>query len=129
MSVDYAHQHANGLTSEGSVTPDRLFDRNTRRRKGTIASGQGVVARGTLLGKIATSGKWVKSLSASSDGSQDPRGILLHDVDATSADIEAIIARTGDFAIQGITFGAGHTAASVDDALIDRGIFLENIVG
>lgn len=129
MSTNYAHQHAAGFTSEGSVTQDKLFERNTRRRKGTILSGQGVLVRGTLLGKITASGKWVKSLSASSDGSQDPRGILLHDVDATSADAEAIIARAGDFAIAGITFGTGHTAASVDDALIDRGIFLETIVG
>lgn len=129
MSTDYSLPHASGFNTEGTITQDKLFDRNTRRRKHTIASGAGVLARGTLLGKVTASGKWVKSLAASNDGSEEPRGILLHDVDATAADVEAIVARAGDFAIQGITFGAGHTAASVDDKLIDRGIFLENIIG
>lgn len=129
MSVDYANIHTSGFDAEGSYTPDKLFDRDTMSLKVTIASGAGALARGTLLGKITSGGKYVKSASASSDGSQAPTAILAHPVDATSADVEAIVFIKGRFAIQGMTFGTGHTAASVYDALRDLGIYLENIVG
>lgn len=129
MATDYAHQHANGFTSEGSVTPDKLYDSFDVRRKGTILSGQGVLVRGTALGKVTSSGKWVKSLSASSDGSQVIRGILLHDVDATSADVEAIIGRRGECNGAAVTLGTGHTLASIDDACLDRGIVFITVLG
>lgn len=129
MSADYLNMHASGFNSEGSYTPDKLFDREVLTLKATVKSGEGVLTRGTLLGKITSSGKYVKSLSASSDGSQVPTAILAHDVDATSADAEAIVYIKGRFAIQGMTFGTAHTASSVYDALRDVGIYLENIVG
>jgi hypothetical protein len=61
------------------------------------------------------------------DGSQDPRGVLLHDVDATAADAEGIIGRIGRATASALILGAGHTLASIDDALLDRGIILETI--
>lgn len=225
-SINYSHSHADGFTSEGSVVEDKLFDNFHVRRKVTIPSGAGALARGTLLGKItrgartavgaagspapagatitaspvattaadegvhrfrcvsagatgkwdhlspsgaklgqattgtqyvgggltltitdagtdpavneelivtvtaaAASGAFVKSIAAATDGSQDPRAVLLHAVDATSADVEAIVGRAGTCSPAGMTFGAGHTAASVDDVLIDRGIFLKNTIG
>ncbi len=118
---------ADGFTSQGSYTPDKLFDRNTRTRKGTIDTGN--LPRGALLGKITATGKYVLSTSAAVDGSEVPDVILLEPVDATAADVEAAIAISGDFGIQGVTFGAGHTAASVEGVLRDKGIYLENIVG
>lgn len=129
VSTNYSHSHADGFTSEGSVVQDKLFDRETITRKVTIKSGAGVLPRGALLGAITAGGKFILSLSAASDGSQVPDVILLHSVDATSADQEAIVAIKGRFAIQGITFGTGHTAASVDAVLRDKNIYLENIVG
>lgn len=223
MTVNYSHSHASGFTSEGSVTQDKLFDRETITRKVTLDTGN--LVRGSLLGKItdgartavaangvpapagatmsavvattaadlgvhrfkcvtagatgkwdhfgpggekigqattgtqyvgggltltitdtatdpaveeeftvtvteaAASGKYVLSLAAATDGSEVPAAILLHDADATSADQEVIVAIKGRFGIQGVTFGTGHTAASVDAGLILRGIILENIVG
>lgn len=129
MSTNYSYSHTDGFTSEGSVTQDKLFDNFDVRRKGTIASGQGVLLRGTALGKITTGGKWVKSASASSDGSQIIRAILLHDVDATSADVDAIMGRRGSCNGGAVILGTGHTLASIDDACIDRGIILETIIG
>ncbi len=129
MSIDYSHSHASGFTSEGNVTPDKLFDNFDVRRKHTILSGQGVLVRGTALGKVTASGKWVKSLAASNDGSQIIRGILLHDVDATAADVEAIVGRRGSCNGGAVTLGAGHTLASIDDACIDRGIVLNTVIG
>lgn len=127
--VNYAHQHANGFASEGRVVPDSLFDNFDVTRKVTIASGQGVLVRGTALGKITSGGKWVKSLSASSDGSQVIRGILLHDVDATSADAEAIVGRRGSCNGGAVTLGTGHTLASIEDACMDRGIIFDTVIG
>jgi hypothetical protein len=129
MSADFSNVNAAGVTNEGTYTPDKLFDRDTVTRKRTIASGAGILPRGTLLGAITASGKYLKSLAAAADGSQVPDAILLEPVDATAADVEAAIAIGGKFAIQGITFGAGHTAASVEAALRDKNIYLENVVG
>lgn len=129
MAVNYANPHAAGLTVEGTTTQDKLFDRDTRTRKVTIAAASGAIVRGQLLGKITTGGKYRDSLTASSDGSEVPDAIALHDVADSGADQEAIIAISGSFAIQGITFGASHTAASVDSVLRDKNIILENIVG
>jgi hypothetical protein len=121
--------NAGGVTTEGTFTPDKLFDRDTVTRKRTIASGAGILPRGTLLGKITASGKYLKSLSAAADGSQVPDAVLLEAVDATAADVDAAVALAGTFAIQGITFGAAHTAASVEDGLRDKNIYLENVIG
>lgn len=97
-------------------------------RKITIASGQGVLKRGTVLGKITASGKYVKSLSASSDGSQTPDLILAEDVDATSADAQALAYARGDFAAQALTLGTAHTVASITEGLRAKGITLINII-
>ncbi len=77
------------------------------REQVTIVSGAGALVSGTVLGKITASGKYKTSLLASSDGSQTPAGILLFDVDATSADRKAvIIARDAIVAQQALIYGA-----------------------
>ena len=94
----------------------------------TILSGQ-VVARGALLGMITASGKYVLSLSASSDGSQTPVAILANDVDATAGDkTNALIYTSGEFNERKVIYGAAHTAASVRNALRARGIHLKDSV-
>jgi hypothetical protein len=129
MSADFSNVNAAGVTNEGTYAPDNLFDRDTVTRKRTIASGAGILPRGTLLGKITASGKYLKSLAAAGDGSQVPDAVLLEPVDATAADAEAIVGLAGRYATKGITFGAGHTAASVEDVLRDKNIYLETVVG
>ena len=94
----------------------------------TILSGQ-VVARGALLGMITASGKYVLSLSASSDGSQTPVAILANDVDATGADkTNALVYTSGEFNERKVIYGTAHTAASVRNALRARGIHLKDSV-
>lgn len=129
MSTNYSPSHAQGFTSEGSVVQDKLFDRETITRKVTIKSGAGALARGALLGEVTADKKYLLSLAAATDGSETPDAILLHAVDATASDQEAIVAIKGRFASAGVIFGAGHTAASVDRALRDRNIYLETIIG
>jgi hypothetical protein len=76
----------------------------------------------------AGSGKYVKSLAAAADGSQVPDAILAHDCDATSADKDTVAYKRGDFNERRVTFGTGHTAASVREALRDKGITLVNTI-
>ena len=54
----------------------------------TIATGAGVIAPGTVLGKVTASGKYVASAVGASDGSQNPTAIPIYGADATSADVD-----------------------------------------
>jgi hypothetical protein len=128
-ATDYGPMTAAGVTTEGTVAPDKLFDRFDVRRKVTIASGQGVLARGSAMGKVTATGKWKLSAAAAGDGSEVVRGILLDAVDATAADVEGIVGRIGRCNGGAVTFGAGHTLASVDDDCLDRGLILETVIG
>lgn len=115
------------LQTEGTYTPDSLIAGNAHLligRKITIASGGGVLPRGTVLGKITTGGKYIKSLAAANDGSQTPDLILAEDVDATSADVEALAFARGDFNSNALTLGTGHTVASITEGLRAKGITL-----
>lgn len=115
----------------GTSTEDNLIAGNAHLlvgRKITVLSGQGKLVRGTVLGKVTASGKYIKSLSAASDGSQTPDLILAEDVDATSADAVGLAYARGDFAAQALTLGTAHTVASITEGLRAKGITLINIM-
>ncbi|KAF0145105.1 MAG: phage protein Gp19 [Nitrospirae bacterium] len=69
--------------------------------------------------------KYKLSAAAAVDGSQVPDSILVEATDATAADIDVGLYVGGEFNENAITFGAGHTADSVRDALRDKGIILK----
>lgn len=77
---------------------------------------------------VASKDQYRLSLSASNDGSQTPDIVLAESVAATTADAEAIGYSEGEFAIQALTIGAGHTAASITEGLRAKGITLVNII-
>lgn len=109
-----------------TFVPDRLIAGNAHLLAGrsiTILSGQ-VLARGTVLGKITASSKYVLSLAAAGDGSQVPDLILAEDVNATGADASGIAYERGDFNAAALTLGTGHTVASIRDTLRGKGITL-----
>lgn len=82
---------------------DSLFS----REEAVIASGAGLVVSGTVVGKITASGKYKPVTIAATDGSEDAAGIVMWDVDATSADAPAvIIARDAIVVHQGLKYGA-----------------------
>jgi len=54
----------------------------------TIASGAGVIAPGTVLGKVTASGKYIASAVGAADGSETAAAICIYGCDATSADVE-----------------------------------------
>ena len=72
----------------------------------------------------AGSGKYVKSLKASIDGSQIPTAILAEDCDATSADKVCTFYIAGEVNVNSVVFGTGHTAANTKDGLRNLGIYL-----
>jgi hypothetical protein len=96
--------------TEGRYAADwlkREEDSLYSREQVLIASGSGVVKSGTVLGKITASGKYKPVTIAAADGSQNAAGILMWDVDATSADVRAvIIARDAIVAHQALLYGA-----------------------
>lgn len=115
------------FTSVDVENPDQLLAHNAESiltYKETVLSGQGVVLRGTLLGKITSGGKVIKSLTAAVDGSQTPYGILAQDVDATSADKEALVYVSGTFNAHKVILGAAWTAATAARAL-PKNLYLE----
>lgn len=89
-----------------------------------VASGAGELKRGTLLGRVTASGKYVVSTSAASDGSQNPVAVLAEDITVASADYTTVGYLSGEFNTAAMTFGTGHTAASVKAALRDLNIYL-----
>lgn len=90
----------------------------------TVASGSGALPAGAVLGRITASKRYALSVAMASDGSEAPRAILAEPVDATAADVQAIVYVAGEFNPDQLTFGAGHSAASAADALRDLSIFI-----
>lgn len=84
--------------------------------------------RGAVLGKITASGKWKLSAAAAVDGSEVPRAVLVKDCDATAADKDCSIYRTGEFSEAKLILGAGHTIASIREQLAAVGIFVKKLL-
>lgn len=121
MTTPYAN-----FATAGTYSPDYLVAGNHESligRKIIIANGNNLV-RGSVIGKITASGKYVLSTSAATDGSETPDLILAENADATSADVSALAYARGDFITQALTIGAGHTAASITEGLRTKGIAL-----
>lgn len=90
-----------------------------------LVSGQNL-KRGAIVGRISDSGKVALSISAATDGSQVPFGILASDYDASAADLGNVgVYVEGEFNENAVILGSGHTVASVRDALRDVGILLK----
>lgn len=79
----------------------------------TIASGAGVIAAGTVLGKVTASGKYIASAVGATDGSQTAVAIALYGCDATSADAKiAAIARDAEVNGTTLTYHADRDQAA-----------------
>lgn len=90
----------------------------------TIVSGAGVLAAGTVLGKITASGKFKPATATGSDGGQTAAAVLMYPVDATAADaLATAITRDAEVNASTLTFGA-----TIDDAT-KRGAALAQLAG
>ena len=118
------------FTSQGTYTPfDALIvgGYDTVSRQITVLSGQNL-KRGSVLGRITASGKYVLALSASSDGSQVPTVILAEDTDASAADAVTVAYFRATVDENACVFGTGITAATAREPLRDFGIYLQSSI-
>lgn len=111
---------------EENFAPDKLIAGLTQQVtwNGTLISGQNL-KRGAVVGKITSGGKLTLSLSASSDGSQVPYGVLLDDYDASGGDLANVgVIIKGEVNENALILGASHTLASIREGLRDQGLYL-----
>lgn len=90
-----------------------------------VASGA-AYKRGHVMGKITTGGKYKGYASASTDGSQTAKVILVDDVDASVADQKAIVYVHGEFNSNALIFTAPADADAGIASLFSVGIFCTN---
>lgn len=113
----------------GSITPDNLMvgDKIPVLLKGiTLAKGQGILERGSVIGIVTASGKGKLCVSTADDGSQIADAILTDDVDTTDADAAAQCYQSGMFNRKALIFGGSDTAAQHEVKLREKGIFLKD---
>nr|DAJ16979.1 MAG TPA: Head decoration protein [Caudovirales sp. ctNII2] len=91
----------------------------------TIAAKAGKLKRGTVLGKVTESGKYITADSSKTDGSQVGSAILIDDVDASGdADVVTEIYVSGMFNANALTFGGEDTRAKQEENLRLHDIYL-----
>ena len=97
-----------GLTEMGTISNDSIFTstRHPRTIDITISSGQGVLAKGTLMSKD-TNGKYIKH-----DATKDIAGFLLEAVDTTT-EAKAYLCFDADVSIAAL-FSASTINAGFD---------------
>lgn len=94
------------------------FPRATRPivvASGANASGA-PLKRGTVLGRVTATDKYIPSVKTATDGSQVPDAILLHEVDASAADQAAKAYFTGEYAGEVMILDASWTIATLEAA-------------
>lgn len=122
----YENPQTPGIAAEVFV-PDQLFAGPFQvvSHQITVASGAGVLTRGTVLGRITASGKYIKSVASANDGSQTPVAILADAVDATSADALGGCYLSGEFNGNALVYDASWTVATLQPALRPYSIFVK----
>lgn len=110
-----------GLASYSSTGTnyDELVAGETITQSGVILAGQGILLRGTIMGKDAGTGKWARATTP-------PAGILVHDVD-TTADVTGIIHVQGKYKDNVVILPVGKTLAETRAALWDTGVYLLDV--
>lgn len=118
----------------GTKEPDNLIAGNeiTPIVKGlTLAKNQGVLARGTVVGKITASGLCVPVDDQKTDGSETPHCILTDTVDtgdgAALIDYDTTGYFSGVFNQDKLVFGGDDTFADHEAKLREVGIFLKEM--
>lgn len=115
------------LSSAAPRTLTDLAPAKSISTKVTLPSGA-AIAQYAPMGRITASGKFIESLPAAVDGSQVPRGILLHASAIRAADTPGEVFVFGEFNAAAVVANVAWTAAALRAALFDSGIFLEDLV-
>lgn len=90
----------------------------------TIITGQGTLSKGSVLGVITASGKLKLVDDDNSDGSEDPKYVLLKEVDTSSSDVTAQreILAAGIVNANQLVFGGDDEIGDHHTALKNNGI-------
>lgn len=117
--------HASGFTDQGEYKPCNLIAGEYPRieRIITIASGS-ALTKGSVLGRVTASGKFILSESDATDGSETPDAILAEDVDASEEDKQAVVYFSGEFNENALTLGGSFTLDDIRAGLRSKSIFL-----
>ena len=117
--------HASGFTDQGEYKPCNLIAGEYPRieRIITIASGS-ALTKGSVLGRVTASGKFILSESDTTDGSETPDTILAEDVDASEEDKQAVVYFSGEFNENALTLGGSFTLDDIRAGLRSKSIFL-----
>ena len=116
---------AQGFEDQGVYTPDNLLAGEYPRvaRLVTIAEGADL-RKGSVLGRIAESGKFKLSAATDKDGSEKPDAILAEAALAESQEIQAVVYFSGEFNEHALALGKGHTLESIRADLRAKNIYL-----
>ena len=95
----------------------------------TIASGAGIVAPGSVLGKVTATGKYLVSAVGATDGSQTPAAINIYGADASTTDAEvSAIVRDAEVNGNCLTYHADRDQpaekAAANTALANLGVIV-----
>ena len=117
--------HASGFTDQGEYKPCNLIAGEYPRieRIITIASGS-ALTKGSVLGRVTASGKFILSEGDATDGSETPDAILAEDVDASEEDKQAVVYFSGEFNENALTLGGSFTLDDIRAGLRSKSIFL-----
>lgn len=112
-----------------TYTPENLIAGDYPIVTDIVVIDTGTLAKGTVLGKITATGKYVICNSGGTDdGSRTPSAILLEAADASSADVNAVVALSGSFNESKLVFGGSDTADTHRAALRDVNIYIKKAV-
>jgi len=92
----------------------------------TILSGQGILPKGLILGRVTATKKYKQHNSGASDGSQVARCVLRHTVDTTNGDVLANVLYAGTLKynqMSGMSSGALTDLAGRIDSVNNLFIF------
>jgi Bacteriophage lambda head decoration protein D len=109
--------------------PDNLFAGHVMPKVDDsliVASGQGVLARGTLLGLVTATGKAKVVSKTANDGSEKVYAVLAENIDTTNGDVLAPVYLTGEFNENALTVAAGNTVAEHKASARAVGIFIKS---
>jgi hypothetical protein len=120
---------APAFDTTNSVAPRTLTDLSPSKSitlRVNLAAGAAIAANAPM-GRVTASGNWIESLPGASDGSQIPRGLLMHASAIRGAVTPGELFVFGEFNAAAVVANVAWTAPALRNALFDNGIFLEDL--
>lgn len=106
------------MTAYPLFNPTSLIVGEDHKARGIVlASGAGALVRGTVLGRVTASDKYVPCVKTANDGSQAPVMVLAGDTDATSADVATQAYDQADVLGEQLVIDASWTIDTLEAAL------------